>query len=464
MSRVSIRWRLLAGVAAVQVLAALLATVLVVRHERARSYAVLDAELVEHATMVTSVIEAPDSPAEHAILHRELLTLPKDDVYVLSDASGRVISASGTLSTAAEQPSMNFVDLSVDGRRYRVLTKQDITVFNDDPQEMAKQPKLTLVYGAPVAGVEEHIQRVAWAAAGLGLAILALSLIAAGWVVRAGLRPVMQLAGRATKIDSTHWEWQSMVEDREADELRPLSMALTRLVERLRQAFVRERQFSADAAHEMKTAVAIVKSTLELALERDGGAAEYRAEIERALDDMGRMQGLVSGMLQLAKIEGLGGRPPGEVGAADAVEEIRSAVRRLGPLLEARQIRVDIKVALTAMRAGISPEALALVLTNLLENAIHYSPDGGWIAVRAEERAEKCAISIEDAGCGVDAEALPHIFERFYRGDRSRSRESGGAGLGLAIVQAIVHQAGGTVTVLSTPGVGSMFTVILPRA
>lgn len=463
MKRASIRRRLLGGVAAVQFAAAVLATVLVVRHERTRSYAMLDAQLVEHGAMVTSVIEAPDDPAASAILHRELLTLPKDDVYVLTDATGRVIAASRAFRLAAvqQQRQRSFVDRDVDGQRYRVMVQPGIAMFDDDPKEMARLPRLTLVYGAPVAEVEAHIRRVAWSAAGLGLAILALSLAAATLVVSSGLQPVTELAERAAEIDAMHWEWQTTAEARETVELAPLSTALTRLVERLGAAFVRERQFSADAAHEMKTGVAIVKSTLQLTLERDGEAAQLRAGVERALEDTERMQGLVSGLLQLAKIEGMRGPFLEKTVVTDVVEQIHAVLRGLEPLLQARRIAVHVEGAGPAP-VRIGADDLGVVLTNLIENAIHYSPDGSVIQVAVETRTNDCEIVVRDEGCGIDAAALPHVFERFYRGDASRSRESGGAGLGLAIVQAIVQRAGGTVAVASESGAGSVFTVTLP--
>ena len=460
----SIRRRLLAGVAVVQIVAAVLATVLVVRHEQKRSYAMLDAELEEHAAMVTAVIEPPETAADKTILHRELLTLPRRDLYMLSDSAGGVIAASGDWRPPGPLPQaqQSFLDIRINGRRYRAIVERSFPLFNDEPDEVARLPKLVLIYASPEGRVEEHVWQVGWIAAGLGLAILLASLMATGWVVRTGLLPVTQLAESAARIDAAHWEWEPA--GAQAAELVPLSVTLTRLVERLRAAFVHERQFSADAAHEMKTAVAIVKSTLQLTLERGGEAAEYRAGVERALDDTERMQGLVSGMLQLAKIEGLTGSIAGEHACADLLEALGTARRRLAPLLEARQMRMNLDAAEAVIRVRISPESLGIVLMNLLENAIQYSPDGSAIGVKVETRGEMCVLAIEDAGCGIGAAVLPHIFERFYRGDASRSRESGGAGLGLAIVRAIVDRAGGSVTAASSPAVGSIFTVTLPRA
>ena len=208
-------------------------------------------------------------------------------------------------------------------------------MFDDNPEKMAKLPKLTLVYGSPMSGLEEHERLVAWIAASIGLAILLASLAATAWVVRSGLVPLMHLAGSAARIDESNWKWESDAPDAEAEELVPLSLALSRLVDRLRTAFERERQFSADAAHEMKTAIAIIKSTLQLALERRGGAADYRLGIERALEDTERMQGLASGMLQLAKVEGLA-ITDASLPVTDVAAEVREVERQLGSLLAAR--------------------------------------------------------------------------------------------------------------------------------
>jgi signal transduction histidine kinase len=453
------------GVAAVQIVAAILATALVVRYEEKRSLAMLEAGLVEHSAMVTSVIELPDIPTESTIVHRELLTLPKGDVFVLSDAEGKVISASGDWRPTDPLPSesRSFTNMRVGGHRYRMLIERNVPMFDDNPATLARLPKLTLVYGARMSVLEEHEEQVTWIAAFIGLAILLVSLAATAWVVQKGLQPLMALANRAGRIDESNWALEASDTDREAEELAPLSTALTRLVERLRMAFMRERQFSADAAHEMKTAIAIVKSTLQLTLERPAGAAEYRLGIERALEDTERMQELAIGMLQLAKIEGLA--IPGQTfePVSDVLEAVRDVERELTPLLASRKMTLRVRGAESPISAGVSSEDLNMILKNLIENAIHYSEDGAYVDVEIESRERNCWLKVRDRGCGIPANALPHIFERFYRGDASRSRDSGGAGLGLAIIQAIVRRAGGSVTAESSLGNGSLFTVRLPQ-
>jgi signal transduction histidine kinase len=453
------------GVAAIQIIAVVLATAAVVRYEQKRSLAVLEAGLVEHAAIVTSVIELPDSPTESTIVHRELLRLPKNDVFVLSDPAGNVISASGDWRPGDPLPSepRSFTTVRVGNHRYRMLVERDIPMFDDNPEMLAHLPKLTLVYGARMSVLEEHERQVTWIATLIGLAILLVSLAATAWVVQKGLEPLLDLAHRAGRIDESNWALERGNTEREAEELAPLSTALTRLVERLRMAFMRERRFSADAAHEMKTAIAIVKSTLQLTLERPEGTAEYRHGIERALEDTERMQGLATGMLQLAKIEGLA--TPGQTvePVRDVLEAVKGVERELSPLLATREMTLRVHSSVSPISAGVSSEDLDTILKNLIENAIHYSENGSSVDVEIEERDGSCWLKVRDAGCGISAEALPHIFERFYRGDESRSRDSGGAGLGLAIIQAIVHRAGGSVTAESSPGKGSTFTVRLPQ-
>jgi len=464
LKQTSIRRRIMMGVGTVQIVVAIVATVLVARYERQRCYAMLEAELTEHAAMVTSVIEPPDSSKDRVILHRELLTLPKGDVYILSDPAGNVIASSGDWRPSDPLPTSPhcFATAKIAGHHYRMLIEQNVTMFDDSPEEMARLPKLTLIYGTRIGKVEEHVDAVTWAAAWIGLFILLVSLAATGWAVRIGLQPLIRLATSAAQIDEKNWQMHLEESNKEAVELAPLSSALIRLVERLRTAFFRERQFFADAAHEMKTAIAIVKSTLQLAMERDESVANYRVGIERALLDTERMQELASGMLQLAKIERLTLEDTRATVPLNLVEAVYEAERQLASLLASRSIRLLIHAPNEPVFAQVTKDNMQIVLKNLIENAMHYSEDGTTIKVTVEHLNANSVLTISDEGCGIDADVLPYIFERFYRGDASRSRESGGAGLGLSIVQAILQRAGGSVTAKSSAEIGSEFCVTLP--
>lgn len=465
MKQVSIRRRLLIGVAVVQIVAAALSTVLVVRHERRQSYFVLDASLSEHAALLKSAIEPPDEDNAGVNLHRELLILQRGERYVLRDTSGRVVAASSSWLADVPLPDAprSFINLRIEGRLYRVLVLHDLALLNVEPDEVKNLPRLTLIYAARTRGVEEHIQHVTLIAAATCAGLLLVSLLATSWVVNAGLQPIVQIVERAARIDASNWEQEDRATGVEARELAPISAALTHMVGRLRASFERERRFAADAAHEMKTAVAIVKSTLQLTLDREREAAEYRQGMERALEDTERLQRLVGDMLHLVKIEGLSSdSAAGEIYGADLAGAAHEVVRRLTPLLTARKITVAIEQQGESATVPMAPDELRVVLTNLLENAIYASSDGGTIRITATTEASECVLSVADTGCGISSEALPHVFERFFRGDPSRSRESGGNGLGLSIVIAMVERAGGSIAVSSTLGEGSVFIVRLP--
>lgn len=466
--RISIRRRLLVGVAAVQILAATLAMVLVVTHEWRRSYALLDASLSEHATLVKSVIQLPDGDHKEIVVHRELMNLPRHDQYVLLDASGRLIAASSEWRPVGSLPpaSHSFVEMKVDGRKYRALVVRSLAVLNLDPDEVAGTlPDLTLIYATPTAKVTHELWEVASRTGGVCLAVLLLSLAATWWVVTTGMRPVVQIVERATRIDTHNWENAEPAAVVEAEELQPLSAALTNLVARLRSAFERERQFSADAAHEMKTAVAIVKSTLQLSLGQEREAAKYRVDIERALEDTQRLQRLVSDMLQLAKIESLGESSAAfEVRECDVYLELATVKQQLSPLLESRNVRLVVEPIGDMGSVTMTADDFEVVMTNLLENAINASEDGNEVRVSVQSAGESCRLSVTDHGCGIPAAVFPHIFERFVRGDASRSRKRGGNGLGLAITQALLQRVGGSIAASSVPGVGSEFVVTVPYA
>jgi signal transduction histidine kinase len=462
---VSIRRRPLIGVAVVQIVAAALSTVLVVRHERRQSYSVLDANLSEHAALLKAAIEPPDETNAGVNLHRELLILQPGERYVLRDANGRVVAASSNWLADVPLPDAprSFINLRIQDRPYRALVLHDLALLNVEPDEVKNLPRLTLIYAVRTRGVEEHIQHVAQIAGATSAGLLLVSLLATSWVVSAGLQPIVQIVERAARIDASNWEQEDRATGPEARELAPISAALTHLVGRLRASFERERRFAADAAHEMKTAVAIVKLTLQLTLDREREAAEYRQGMERALEDTERLQRLVGDMLHLAKIEGLSSDiATSELSSADGVGAAREVVRRLTPLLTARQITITIKQQGEAATVRMTPDELRLVLTNLLENAIYASSDGSTIRITAATEAQECILSIADTGCGITVDALPHVFERFFRGDPSRSRKSGGNGLGLSIVMAMVERIGGSITVTSTLGEGSVFVVRLP--
>ena len=461
----SIRARLLASVAAIQIVGAGVATYLVVEHERHQSYNAFDANLGEEAAVVRSLVEAPEEGDDSIVFHREFMALPKGDRFFIADSTGRKIDGSDgwpDINPLPREPR-SVVNVQVAGTQYRALVLQKLPVVDPDSQPTPASPTLTLIYAAPTAPVEEHIRRVELQSIAACLALLAVSTFVSAWALTRGLRPLRDLASGAEQIDVGRWTLPELEESKRFSELKPLANALSDLVDRLHAAFDRERQFFGDAAHEMKSSVAIVRSTLQFALQTDRSAADYRVELQDALEDTERLQDLVASMLDLARIESITRvSSNAEAPATEVHAEAQRAVDRLRPLATQKNIQIEINADRQEAWVRMSEEDLLTVLSNLVENAILYSDPGKRVIIRIRTDSGLCNLSVSDEGCGITQSALPHIFDRFYRGDASRSRATGGVGLGLSIAKALVLRVNGTISVQSEQGKGSVFSIVLP--
>jgi signal transduction histidine kinase len=210
----------------------------------------------------------------------------------------------------------------------------------------------------------------------------------------------------------------------------------------------------------LKTSIAVLKSSLQLLAMSPRTTEQYEYGLESLLMDTERMEGLANRMLTLARLEEAAMEQ-------DETSELQSAVRivaeRLLPLAELKQVRLDVsgeesgKVAMQADDAEV-------LCSNLIMNALQHSPPQGCVTITVDSRDAVTELRIMDRGEGIPEAALPHVFDRFYRADRSRSRNSGGAGLGLSICKAIVDRSNGTVRIQSTVGIGTQVTVTLPQS
>ncbi|HEV2646816.1 MAG TPA: ATP-binding protein [Acidobacteriaceae bacterium] len=465
MTSTSIRTRLIASIAAIQITGAALVTFLFLSHERSQSYAALDATLREQAAVIRSLIEAPEQPNGPFVFHKEFLSIPSSDLFLITDVRGRTISTSRQpLPPVILPPQPRAVlNLHLAGKPYRALVLQNLPLVDPDAPPSPESQSITLIYATPTAPVEAHLRHIATQAAEACLALLASATFISAWALTFGLRPLRNLASDAEKIDVGHWTLSQLEEGRRFTELRPLADSLARLVDRLRNAFHRERQFFGDAAHEMKSSVAIVRSTVQYALQTDRTAAEYRKELQDALADTARLQDLVAGMLDLARIESNAAPPtPSEYTSAEVHAEVQRVIARLRPLAAARHVRVHTSAEPQETWARISEEDLSTTLTNLLENAILYSDPGKQVTIAIRTCKGHCEIIVQDQGCGIAPTALPYIFDRFYRSDASRTRSTGGVGLGLSIAKALITRANGTLSVESEQGKGSAFRIAIP--
>jgi signal transduction histidine kinase len=264
----------------------------------------------------------------------------------------------------------------------------------------------------------------------------------------------MTRAARAIEATDLH---ARLPEPAGRDEIGRLARTLNALIARLESAFARQRQFTADASHELRTPLTIMRGELDVTLLRERSATEYRETLVGVRDEVTRLQDLVADLLLLARTDERAPLPTTVVDLAAVAATVETQLR---PLARARRQTLTLDAVLVPVR-GIAGDLERLV-RNLVENAIRYTPDAGTIAVTVRRDGTHALLTVTDTGPGIDPEALPQLFDRFTRADTARNRAAGGAGLGLAIAESIAHRHGGTITVVSSVGAGSAFTLTLP--
>ena len=358
-------------------------------------------------------------------------------------------------------PSQHW-NLTWAGVPYHALRMSHVPVLDREEGKSFRPQTLTIVYASPTIRIRQQVK-----AAGAFIALVSLGLLGATtglawWKVRRSLLPLQDLAHQAARVSTQSWRLQVPKEAEDIDELRPLTESMTQMLARLEGSFEQQREFLGNAAHELKTPVAVLKSTLQSLLQRSRSSEEYRAGLQAALQDMDRLELLLQWMLRLARAEQWAHNAQRrDLELIDINVTCEEAVERIRSLAQSRNTAIELATnGPVPVRAD--PEDLQLVWTNLLENAVRYSPEGASVEVAVHHDHEKAQIVFQDHGAGISAADLPHVFERFYRGDPSRTRATGGFGLGLAIAKALVEAYGGTISAESAPGKGTRMTVELP--
>jgi signal transduction histidine kinase len=275
-----------------------------------------------------------------------------------------------------------------------------------------------------------------------------------------GLAPLRQLAAEAGGVSVNSWNFAPPQQARMIKELAPLTTALETVITGLEQAFMQQRRFVSDAAHELKTAVAVLKSSLQLLTLKQRTALEYERGIERCQLDCDRIEETVAKMLTLARVET--DSAPASA-ATDLTSLLRQVTEQFESMAELKRLQILV-LAEGPVMVDVEPEQLQLLCGNLLLNALQHSPAGSEIRALVLQSGTRAELTVEDDGEGIAAQDLPHVFERFYRGDPSRSRNTGGTGLGLAICKAIASRWQGTIDISSNLGIGTKVSVRFPAS
>jgi signal transduction histidine kinase len=473
--RLSLTWRIILGVVVCQLLLTAGLVAVAVRTARREMYAAFGAGLHGRAMSALALVRYTES--EPHALYFDAARLPPSgrsaqrDLYEVRNADGSLLARSANWEGPSSAQSIEltvrgqtYLDFRDGGTPYRAIVLRDAVILDEEEGIPPPLPKVTIVYAAPVVEIEHRLTELGLTIAGASAGLLVLASLLAAWSVRKGLLPLRELAAQAENVSVRNWAFQAPPAANETSELAPLTRAIESVLARLHDAFRQQRDFTSNAAHELKTSVAIVKSTLQVLLQRPRPEQEYRAGLEKLLEDCARLEDLLQRMLRLARIEQWVETDDGrERAVTELVSTCETAVARIGAVAAGRGVTIDVQSA-APIPIRADPEDLESIWVNLLENAVQYSPTGSRVQMQIENGVGRAArISVLDSGPGIPPEQLPHIFERFHRGDPSRARETGGFGLGLAIAKAITEAYGGTIAASNRAEGGARFVVELPR-
>lgn len=446
-NRRSIAFRLVVAVLAAEALFALLIVFLAFGYERHVQFNAFHTMVHGRADSVIGAIQDSEDAADTLLMSRQDLHLPPEDVWEALDMDGRVLGRSDNWNGAVIQSGHvghdGYRQTRLNRRHYAVLELHGTRFVDPDAPGGGKLHYLVVYYGAPTGPVWSAIRgAVEFYAAG-SLLLLAVTGPLIAWLLHRGLAPMRELAALAAQVSANSWEFSPPATARSTPELAPLTAAMENVLARLQKAFTQQRVFVSDAAHELKTAVAVIKSSLQLLALRPRTVLEYEEGLKRGLADTDRLESLVGQMLTLARVESA----EAATAAAGDLGACASRVRdHLQPIAELKQICIAV-AATGEAPVEIAPEDCFIVVSNLLLNAVQHSPVGSAVEMQIDAREGSAWLSVRDRGEGVPADVLPHVFERFYRGDPSRARATGGSGLGLAIAKGIVDRAGGEIAI-----------------
>ncbi|HEU4635149.1 MAG TPA: HAMP domain-containing sensor histidine kinase [Edaphobacter sp.] len=456
-ARSSITGRLITAVLLLEALAAIALIGAVTVHERKVQYEAFDANLRSNASAIFGAVQDADDVGDNVQLELRGLKIPKKAIYEVTDQRGVVLGSAGSVPTLRTEPE-GFEDAKVGGRSYRFFVLSADRIIDPGVGGGIDRP-VKVIFGLPDGHVWHEVLGEVRFFAIATLALLSLTAVLMIWLIRKLLMPIHELASAAGEISASRWQFEAPGSAKEYAELRPLATAIEKTIARLQHTFEQQKQFTSDAAHELKTDLAIVKSSLQLLSMKKRTAEEYERGVALGLDDVTRLEQTIHKMLTLSRLE----QPQELAGQTCRMDMVLlEAVQQTRPFAELRQIRLE--SALAAAVAPLDSRDAMLLCSNVLLNALQHSPEGARVEVSAAGNDGKVLLTVRDMGEGVREEERESLFLPFYRGDVSRSRKSGGTGLGLSICKAICDRVGGSIGIGNHPEGGAVVEIVLPAA
>jgi two-component system, OmpR family, heavy metal sensor histidine kinase CusS len=398
-----------------------------------------------------SIPEIRDEFREHSVLG------PGGDLFQVCDAQGQWLYRSESLESdnvSIDRPSNlarpRLVTAQVAGRPLRFYSER--ILVNSQPY--------TVQVAAPMHEAFEAIE-----AFGLILIfmvpLLLIGATAGGyWISKRALDPVDEISRAAQRISIENLADRLHVSDT-GDQLQRLTETLNQMFLRLEASVRRIKQFTADASHELRAPIALIRTTAEVAVQRRNREAnEYLEALDDILEESERTSQVVDSLMLLARADA--GKEVLERGLVDASSISHAAVEQGEKLARIRGLYFSSSIPDVPIWVQADAEALRRALLILIDNAAKYTPEGGSVRVDLSANDGFARFSVSDTGIGITLDDLPHIFDRFWRADKARSRSHGGAGLGLSIAKWIAETHAGSITVESHSGKGSVFSLHVP--
>jgi signal transduction histidine kinase len=283
------------------------------------------------------------------------------------------------------------------------------------------------------------------------------------WLAGTSIQPLLGIMDELEAITDGRSLHRRLAVPLSGDEISRLVLTLNGMLARLEHSFASLRRFTADASHELKTPLMVLRAGVERGLTHPQTPRDVLQSLDETLDQINQMTEMVDNLLTLARADE--GRAPLALEESDLRDIVADVSETAGMLGEGARVRVTTHIPERPVLLPVDRHRVRELLLNLVTNAIKYTPADGTVGLRLAEAEDAVTLVVSDTGVGIAPGDLPHIFDRFWRADPARSRtgERAGTGLGLAITKWIAEAHGGTITVQSRPGRGTVFTVRLPR-
>jgi len=375
------------------------------------------------------------------------------DLRVITSGGGLTPAQLAPAPTPPSESTRQFATRQFDST-FRVF--EVVSVYENG--EHGDDVRLRVVTAEDMAPMQHNLHRLVLTLF-LGGVVTLLGVVAAGWLLaRRIVDPLARLAAGAEQVQAGRPG--ALPRSGSGDEVDQLAATMERAMQRLQDAHDRQARFTADAAHELRTPLAIIRTQAEVALLQPRDVAAYRAALRELLDGGRRMGDILESLLLLARADS--GRLEAASQALDLGALARAVIGSRAADAAGKQLELTFEGPPDAPVRG-DGRLLSILIDNLVGNAIRYSDGPGRVLVRTATTAAGTSLEVVDHGIGIPADRLPHLFERFFRADDARSRSAGGSGLGLAIVQAVAERHRATCRVESQVGRGTRVEVVFPR-